>query len=458
MAGDTDRKVGVISLGCSKNLVDSEFMLGQFRGQGYQPTNDPSQADILVVNTCAFVAEAEAESREAIRDMLAIKKDHPGKRIVVTGCLSQRYGERLAQEFPGLDVILGSGQYQRLVPLIKSSNPSPEQPLVGLGPPTFLPKGSSDRILTTPAHTAYVKIAEGCNNPCTFCIIPRLRGPFRSRMPRDIEQEVRKLAKQGVKEINLVSQDTTLYGRDLSPRTDLPSLLNRLGDVEGIEWIRMLYLYPTLISDRLLITVLRQQKVLPYLDMPLQHFDTGVLTRMKRAERAPSVRRLLRRIRGVLPLAFIRTTMMVGFPGETDEEFQSLYDFVAEARFDHLGVFIYSGEEGTQACDMPDQVSHHVAEERRARLMALQQNISREKLAKFVGQVLPVLIDHASPGGGSLLQGRHVGQAPEVDGVVYINDGPRVEPGRIVPVQITESHEYDLVGRILPSALEGPRG
>ncbi|MBF0426911.1 MAG: 30S ribosomal protein S12 methylthiotransferase RimO, partial [Magnetococcales bacterium] len=439
--------------------VDSEFMLGQFRSQGFQLTNDPAQADLLVVNTCAFVAEAEAESREAIRDMLAIKKAHPGKQLIVTGCLSQRYGERLAQELPGMDIILGSGQYQRLIPLIKSINPNPEQPLVGLGPPTFLPKGTSERVLTTPGHTSYVKIAEGCNDPCTFCIIPRLRGPFRSRMPRDIEQEVRRLARQGVKEINLVSQDTTLYGRDLSPRTDLPSLLNRLGDIDGIQWIRMLYLYPTLISDRLLITILRQEKVLPYLDMPLQHFHTEVLTRMKRAERAPSVRRLLRRIRGVLPNAVIRTTMMVGFPGETDEEFQALYDFVTEARFDHLGVFIYSHEDGTPACSMPDQVPHALAEERRSRLMALQQSISREKLSRLVGQVLPVLVDHLSPESGTLLQGRYSGQAPEVDGVVYINDGPRIEPGHIVPVRITESHEYDLVGRVVPTTPVGePHG
>ncbi|MBF0138298.1 MAG: 30S ribosomal protein S12 methylthiotransferase RimO [Magnetococcus sp. DMHC-1] len=458
MSGKTDQKIGMISLGCAKNLVDSEFMLGQFRGQGYQFTHDPEQADILVVNTCAFVAEAETESREAIREMLAVKKAHPDKRIVVTGCLAQRYGERLAQDLPGLDVILGSGQYQRLIPLINSINPNPEQPLVGLGPPTFLPKGTAERVLTTPSHTAYVKIAEGCNNPCTFCIIPKLRGPFRSRMPRDIEQEVRRLAKQGVKEINLVSQDTTLYGRDLSPRTDLPSLLHRLGDIDGIEWIRMLYLYPTLISDRLLITILRQEKVLPYLDMPLQHFHTGVLTRMKRSERAGSVRRLLRRIRGVLPNAILRTTMIVGFPGETDEEFQALYDFVAEARFDHLGVFTYSNEEGTPASQMSQQVPHLLAQERSARLMALQQSISREKLAKLVGQVLPVMVDHVSPESGLLLQGRYAGQAPEVDGVVYINDGSRIEPGRIVPVKITESHEYDLVGRVVAVTGERPPG
>ncbi|MBF0175771.1 MAG: 30S ribosomal protein S12 methylthiotransferase RimO [Magnetococcales bacterium] len=458
MSGNSDRKIGVISLGCAKNQVDSEFMLGQFRNQGYQLTNDPEQADILVVNTCAFVAEAEAESRDAIREMLAVKMAHPGKRVVVTGCLSQRYGERLAQDFSGLDVILGSGQYQRLIPLVNSKNPNPEVPLVGLGPPTFLPKGSSDRVLTTPGHTAYVKIAEGCNNPCTFCIIPKLRGPFRSRMPRDIELEVRRLAKQGVKEINLVSQDTTLYGRDLSPRTDLPSLLNRLGDIDGIQWIRMLYLYPTLISDRLLITILRHEKILPYLDMPLQHFHTHVLTRMKRAERAPSVGRLLRRIRGVLPDAIIRTTMLVGFPGETDEEFQALYNFVAEARFDHLGVFAYSKEEGTPASDMADQVPHLVAEERRAKLMTLQQGISRDKLARLVGQTLPVLVDHVSPGGGVLMQGRYAGQAPDVDGVVYINDGSHIKPGSIVPVKITESHEYDLVGRVVSAPVEEPQG
>ncbi|MBF0623567.1 MAG: 30S ribosomal protein S12 methylthiotransferase RimO [Magnetococcales bacterium] len=448
------RKVGLISLGCAKNLVDSEFMLGQFRDAGYEITPDPDQADLLVVNTCGFIADAEAESRAAIQEMADLKARHPGQRLVVTGCLSQRYGAQLVKDIPGIDVLLGSGQYQELIRAVQIPQADPDRPALILGPPTYLPDGNARRVSTTPAHLAYVKIAEGCNNPCAFCVIPHLRGPFRSRPPLEIEAEVRQLAARGVKEINLVSQDTTLYGRDLSPRTDLTSLLNRLEDIDGILWIRLLYLYPTLISDRLLITILRQPKVVPYLDMPLQHFHTDTLTRMRRAERSTSVQRLLRRVRGVLPDAVLRTTMIVGFPGETDKEFQALYDFVAEAKFDHLGVFIYSDEKGTPAYDLPNKVPAEVAEERMNQLMMLQQGISREKLVRLVGQTIPVLVDRISTESDLLLEGRFAGQAPDVDGVVYINDGSQYPPGSMVQVRITESHEYDLVGTVV----SGPSG
>ncbi|MBF0370449.1 MAG: 30S ribosomal protein S12 methylthiotransferase RimO [Magnetococcales bacterium] len=444
-------KVGVVSLGCPKNLVDTETMLGRLQLKGYTLTQDPEEADVLVVNTCGFLAEAEAESRGAIEEMAQIKRDHPGTRLVVTGCLAQRHGEALTREMPDIDVLLGAGQYDQLIPMIEAEKPS-DAPLLGLGDPEANDiSGTPPRLLTTPPHTAYVRIAEGCNNTCAFCIIPKLRGAFRSRTPEDIEAEVQNLAGQGVKEINLVSQDTTLYGRDLSPRSDLAGLLTRLARVEGIAWIRSLYLYPTLITDELLQVMAREEKILPYLDIPLQHSHSEVLTRMRRAERSHTVERLVSRIHEHLPEAFIRTTFIVGFPGESEAEFQHLYDFIAQARFDHVGVFTYSDEEGTQAFEMPDKVPEEIAQERRHLLMTLQQEISREKLAARVGQTLPVLVDGISEEFEWLVEGRTQGQALEVDGVVHINDGSP-EAGQIVQVQITDSHEYDLVGHVVEGA------
>ena len=444
------KRVGVVSLGCPKNLVDTEKMLGQFLQQGYSLTTDPEEADLLVVNTCGFKADAETESRGAIAAMAEIKSRHPGQRLVVTGCLSQRYGAVLAQEIPGIDVLVGSAQYEQLLPLI-ATNHNTGGATLAVEPisPTVSAAEEPARLLTTPAHTAYVKIAEGCNNPCAFCIIPQLRGRFRSRPLEEIAAEVLQLSQQGVVEINLVSQDTTLYGRDLSPRLSLADLLRRLAQVEGIAWIRCLYLYPTLITPALLEVMSREEKVLPYLDMPLQHSHSAVLARMKRTERAKSIQQLLKQIRRQLPQASLRTTVIVGFPGESKKEFRHLYRFVGQGWFDHLGVFTYSDEQGTAAYHLPDKVAPKTARKRQKALMLLQQRISRKKLKAQRGQTLAVLVDGVSAEHPSLLLGRSMAQAPEVDGLVYINAG-QPQPGSIVPVSITETYEYDLVGHCAP--------
>ncbi|MEO5349097.1 MAG: 30S ribosomal protein S12 methylthiotransferase RimO [Magnetococcus sp. YQC-3] len=443
------RRVGVISLGCPKNLVDTEKMLGRFLDQGYTLTDDPEEADLLLVNTCGFKADAEAESREAILAMSAVKASHSGKRLVVTGCLAQRHGAQLAQEMPEIDVLVGSDQYAELIPLIEANQAS-GQAVLAVAPvvhssPALPEQAEPARLLTTPAHTAYLKIAEGCNNPCAFCIIPQLRGRFRSRSMEALVEEATQLGRQGVLEINLVSQDTTLYGRDLSPRVSLADLLRRLVAVEGIAWIRLLYLYPTLITPELLAVLAGEEKLLPYLDVPLQHSHSAVLQRMRRVERTPGIRRLLRQIRRQLPQAVLRTTFIVGFPGESKKEFRHLYRFVRRGWFDHVGVFTYSDEEGTAAFHLPDKVRPKTARKRQKALMLLQQRISRKKLRQWVGRTVPVLVEGLAEGYEDLWLGRSVGQAPEVDGLVYIHSG-RAEPGKIIPVTITGSHEYDLEG------------
>lgn len=439
-------KVGVISLGCPKNLVDTENMLGRFVEGGYTLTTDPHEADLLVVNTCGFKADAEEESREAIQEMAQIKAARPGVRLVVTGCLSQRYGAQLKQEMPEIDLLVGTNQYDTLIPVLE--NPTAPTPRAVSPPTPNIGQENASRVLTTQPHTAYVKIAEGCNNPCSFCIIPKLRGAFVSREPEDIDDEIVALVEQGVREINLISQDTTLYGRDLDRRLSLTDLLHGLKEIEGIDWIRLLYLYPTLVTDELLALIAEENVILPYFDIPLQHSHSQILKGMKRAEREADVQTLIDRIRHKVPHAVIRTTFIVGFPGETQEAFQHLYAFVEANRFDHVGVFTYSDEKGTTAYDLPDKIPSQVAEQRRDRLMALQQGISREKLSALVGQTIPVLVDGVSEENEWLMEGRFQGQAPDVDGVVYINEGSP-QPGDLVLVEITDSHEYDLVGRVV---------
>ena len=442
-----NRRVGVVSLGCPKNLVDTEKMLGRFLKQGYTLTADPEEANILVINTCGFKADAEAESREAILEMADIKANNPGKRLVITGCLAQRHGADLVREIPDIDILTGTSQYDQLIPLIESHDPDGQACVaVELPPRDNGPlQEEHPQWLTTPSHTAYVKIAEGCNNACAFCVIPHLRGRFRSRTLEAIEAEVITLSQQGVVEINLVSQDTTLYGRDLAPRTSLAALLKRLARIPGIAWIRTLYLYPTLITQGLLEVMASEEKILPYLDVPLQHSHSTVLTRMKRVERTEDIQRLLEKMDTYLPGATLRTTFIVGFPGETEESFQHMHHFVAEGRFDHVGVFTYSDEHGTPAYHFPDKIDPQTALERKNALMLLQQGISREKLKTRIGTTMPVLVDGVSEESQWLLQGRTMGQAPEVDGIVYINAGTP-QPGTIVPVTMTEAHEYDLVG------------
>ncbi|MBF0609857.1 MAG: 30S ribosomal protein S12 methylthiotransferase RimO [Magnetococcales bacterium] len=443
------RTVGVISLGCPKNLVDTEYMLGHFVRHGYQVTPSPQDADVLVVNTCGFLAEAEQESREAILEMAAIKAAHPGKQLVVTGCLAQRQGAALAQEIPGIDLLTGVEQYHQILPLLDERSGDKKgkkaKTIINIAPAGESVQPPGQRLLATLPHVAYLKIAEGCSNTCAFCVIPSIRGPYRSRPAEDIVSEAAELARRGVRELVVISQDTTLYGRDLQPRESLASLLRALDKTPKLSWIRLLYLYPTLVTDELLQTIAESEKILPYLDIPLQHADSAVLTRMRRAERADSLKKLVERIRHHLPESVLRSTYIVGFPGESEEEFENLLQFVAESRFDHVGVFTYSDEAGTIAHGMADKVPPQVAEERRHRLMTLQQEISREKLQQWRGQVVPVLVDGVNPEGGLL--GRTWGQAPEVDGVVKL-PAMRIKAGEMIPVEITDSQDYDLTGKL----------
>ncbi|MBF0139299.1 MAG: 30S ribosomal protein S12 methylthiotransferase RimO [Magnetococcales bacterium] len=438
-------KVGVISLGCPKNLVDTEKMLGRYVQAGHALTPDPEEADLLVVNTCGFIASAEEESRQAILDMAAIKARRPGVRLAVTGCLAQRHGRLLKEQIPAIDLIVGT-------------HDTPDQPRHVVEPPGYQAQlmfaplkktgEGAPRVLTTAKHTSYLKIAEGCNNPCSFCIIPQLRGPFRSRTPEELMTEARALVRGGVRELNLVSQDTSLYGRDLSPRTSLRHLLTELETLSELQWIRLLYLYPTLIHDDLLDHVNQSAKVVPYWDIPLQHSHSAVLTRMKRAESGESVRRLVSRIRERVLDAAIRSTFIVGFPGESDDEFNDLYQFVAEFKLDHVGVFTYSDEVGSAAWHLPDKIPAQLAEERRHRIYALQQQISREKMLARVGTTCKVLVEQGIQEDPWVYRGRTQWQAPEVDGHVKLKGGHLV-PGMMVSAKVLDATAYDLMAEVV---------
>lgn len=439
--------VGVIALGCPKNVVDTEAMLGQLTGQGYAVTSDPSQADLLIVNTCGFIAEAEAESRQAIAELEVIKARHPGKKLVVTGCLAQRYGKTLLEQHPHIDLLLGTDQYDQLDNWLKQPEAATGE-VDQIKPPGSTFARIGPRLLTTPSHYAYVKIAEGCNNPCSFCIIPQLRGPYRSRRPEEIIAEITELAKHGVREVILVSQDTTLYGRDLTDPIDLGELLDRLQPIPGITWIRLLYLYPALLSKSRYETWSNCPKIVPYLDLPLQHVSSTVLNRMRRAEKKDSILKLLERIRHHLPEAAIRATFMVGFPGETEAEFRELQDLVGNEWFDHLGIFPYSDEAGSTAQLLPGKIPGEVASQRRDQLMKQQKAISRNKLQQRIGKTMAVMVDGPAADSRSYL-GRWAGQAPEIDGHVAFRSKKKPEPGQLVSVSITRTEDYDLFGKMV---------
>lgn len=445
---DQDRgtgKIGFISLGCPKNLVDTEKMLGRFLEDGYALTPDPEEADLLVVNTCGFIADAEEESRQTILEMAEIKSKRPGVRLAVTGCLAQRYGRLLKEQIPAIDFLLGTHdtatQSRQFV-----APPSTHQR--SILDPLQKPLEGAPRVLTTLSHTAYLKIAEGCNNPCSFCIIPKLRGPFRSRTIDELVVEARALVDGGVCEINLVSQDTSLYGRDLTPRSSLVELLAALEKIEELPWIRLLYLYPALVNDKLLHAIGRSKSVLPYFDIPLQHSHSATLARMKRAQRDEDVRGLVRRIRKHVPQGAIRSTFIVGFPGETAEEFADLCDFIKEFRLDHVGVFTYSDEVGTDACQLPDKILPEIAEERRQIIYELQETISYENLKTLIGATLPVLVDEPILDDGPwTFMGRTPWQAPDVDGHVLLK-GQDLMAGDIVEAKIVQVSAYDLMAEV----------
>jgi ribosomal protein S12 methylthiotransferase len=448
------KKVGFISLGCPKNLVDSEVMMGRLKQEGYEITSDAAEADTLVVNTCGFIDAAKKESVDAILEAARLKSEGKCQRLVVAGCLVERYRDELRAEMPEVDAFIGTSQINDITTVADSRVNTRSLPVLPLGnqTATYLYDESTPRVLATPGHYAYVKIAEGCDRPCAFCFIPQMRGHFRSRRFGSVVAEAKQLAEQGVKEIILVAQDSSRYGEDLGERDALAHLMRELCHLEGVEWVRVMYTYPTHISDAFLDVLAEEPKAVKYLDMPLQHASRNVLKLMKRGGDRPSLERLIARVRVRVPGIAVRTTFITGFPGETEEDFEELLAFVKSVEFDRVGVFTYSDEEGTPAYELPDKVDGKIARKRRDRLMRAQSRISLKRNRARVGQTVRVLFEGASEETDLLWQGRTETQAPDIDGCVLINDAPEgfePEPGQFVNVEITEAQEYDLVGRIV---------
>jgi ribosomal protein S12 methylthiotransferase len=437
-------KVFLTSLGCPKNLVDSEVILGLLANDGLVPTPSLDEADVVIINTCAFIQEAVQESIEAILEAAKAKEKGRCKKLIVTGCLPQRYGKKLAQEIPEVDLWVGTGEFPQIPQLLKGG-----EPVALIEKPRYLYDHRTPRMITNNLHSVYVKIAEGCFHACSFCLIPRLRGPYRSRGMDSIIQEVEQLVAGGAVEVILVAQDTTAYGMDAGEKQGLYLLLKELIKIRELRWIRILYTYPhpENFSPSLLEMVAAEEKICPYLDIPLQHIDDKILQRMGRRASEKETKELIFRIKKDYPAIYLRTTLMVGFPGEGKREFTELLAFVRDAEFTHLGVFTYSPEEGTKAAGIKGRVSSEIATGRAARIMELQQEISWKKNKQLLGSLLPVLIDGTSAKAEDGLQGRTSFQAPDIDGVVHIKKA-RSNSGEIVLVKITDAGPYDLVGEI----------
>jgi len=443
-------KAGFVSLGCSKNLVDTEMMLGILREHGIELTPEPAEADILIVNTCAFIESAKEESITTILNMAEYKESGRCRSLIVAGCLGQRYGQELLDDMPEADAIIGTGAWNRIMEAVEESLKGHR--VVIAGEDKLLYDEHTPRITTTPAYTAYVKIAEGCNNRCAFCAIPYIRGAYRSRPIEDIRDEVGNLAARGVKEIILIAQDTTEYGRDLYGEPQLAKLLRTLCTVEGVHWIRTLYSYPTYFSDELIETIASEPKLVKYVDLPMQHAHDDVLRRMHRPDTQASMRALIEKLRTRIPGVTIRSTFIVGFPGETDAQYQTLRNFLEEMRLDKVGVFTYSREEGTPAYDMPNQVPEDVMQERYHDLMSLQCKISEELNHELEGRELEVLVEGRDEEQANIAVGRSYREAPDVDGQVYIEGDTDSQIGDLVRVRVLQGFTYDVVGERVEEA------
>jgi ribosomal protein S12 methylthiotransferase len=447
------RTIHFVSLGCAKNWVDTEVMLGVSDQSGFEIVEDPAAAEVIVINTCGFIGPAKEESLETILEMSSHKASGSCTKLVVAGCLSQRYPEELSRELPEVDHFLGSSDMLKLKSVLGGAK---ERMLVG-NPAQYTMRANDPRVLSGETHRAYMKIAEGCNRECSFCAIPSFRGKQRSRTIEDLVREAGILAAAGVVELNLISQDTIGYGRDLAKRESLAELLATLADVDGIRWIRAHYLYPEKLSDALIETIAQHEKVLPYIDMPLQHASDSMLRAMRRGHGGDRMYKVVERLRRAIPDLVFRTTFIVGHPGETEADFEELRSFVEWAEFDHVGVFLYSPEEGTPSCDMADPVDADIAEARREALMDVQRPISRERLDLRVGTELDVLVEGVSDESDLLLQGRWWGQAPEVDGSVYLANGT-ARAGEIRRVLVTDAADYDLMADLIdaPGGRDAP--
>ena len=473
------KKIGFVSLGCPKNLVDSEVMMGLLAQSGAEITPRAEDADIIVVNTCSFIDSAKQESVDAILEMAQHKVAGRAKKLIVAGCLVERYRNEIQKNIPEVDAVVGTGELQQILKAagIESPETSRDSPFVILNSrsegdareaagrfakdawdgaiadlPNYLYDENTPRVLATPKYSAYIKIAEGCDHPCSFCIIPQLRGKFRSRRFESVIAEAHRLAQQGIREITLIGQDTTCYGEDIGLKEGLPLLLERLAQIDELRWIRFLYAYPNKITGKLLETIAAHEKICSYIDVPLQHASPDVLKRMKRGAGAEIFLRSIEKMRREIPDLTLRTSFIVGFPGETEQDFELLCQFVREAQFDWLGVFGYSDEEGAKAFDLQDKVPTKEVERRRRKLMSMQKQISRRKKRALVGQQFDLLLEGPSAETDLLWEGRTAMHAPEIDGTVYVNDfGEREDAreGEFYRCEITEAHEYDLVARII---------
>ncbi len=451
-------KVGFVSLGCPKNLVDSEVMMGQLVAKGHELTSHPDEAEVLVVNTCSFIDPAKKESIDTILEMAEYKKVGRARKLIVAGCLVERYRGDIRQELPEVDALVGTNELERIVALCESEG-SVEP--AGSAVVPYLYHDLTPRVLATPRHFAYIKIAEGCDHPCTFCVIPQYRGAFRSRRFESVISEATRLFQQGVREINLIGQDTTCFGEDLGVKDGLAHLLERLAQIETPreKWIRFLYAYPNKVTQRLLDTIAAHRALAPYIDMPLQHASAGVLKRMKRGASGDIFLKLLERIRRTIPGVAIRTSFIVGFPGETAEDFEDLCQFVEAARFDNMGVFLYSDEDTSRSFALDGKVDARTARNRQRRLMAIQRKIARGRNRALVGSEADVLVQGPSQETELLWEARMATQAPEIDGVSLINDfeGAAPQTGEIRKLRITESHDYDVIGTLLPPTEAAPQ-
>ena len=440
-------KVGLVSLGCAKNLLDSEVMVGVLTSRGFEMTPDPAKAEALVVNTCGFIGPAKEEGINTILEMARLKRHGRCRRLVIAGCLAQRYASELAREIPEIDAVIGLDEVERIAEVLTASDRR-TPPLRADQSVTWLYDHTTPRVRSTPPHIAYLKVAEGCDYPCSFCVIPQIRGHFRSRDPDSVVAEAASLAATGTRELVLVAQDTTAYGKDLGIRHGLARLLRELAAVDGIGWVRFLYAYPTTLDDEVLSAMAEIPEVCRYVDIPLQHANRRILRDMRRPGNRESNERLLARIRDAVPGVAIRSTFIVGFPGETEDEFRELSDFVEAARFDAMGAFVYSNEESATSYVETEVVSETEKEDRRAHLMELQQGIALARHREMVGSVVPVLVDGAAEESDLLTAGRTEKQAPDVDARVLIVDGD-APAGEFVDVEVTEAHPEDLLGKAL---------
>lgn len=432
-----------IALGCPKNLVDSEVMLGHLAAAGFVLTEDPAAAEAIVVNTCAFIEDAKKEAIDTVLEMAEFKKKGSCRVLVVAGCLPQRYRAELKDLLSEVDLFIGAGEFHRIAEIMGERRDGEK---MHVGAPTYLYDHEAPRLAITPPHAAYLKIAEGCFHPCSFCVVPKIRGKFRSRALESVVAEAEAMLARGVRELNLIAQDTTSYGRDIG--VNLTTLLERLVVLPGPKWIRLLYAYPGEFPEGAIAVIREGPDICKYLDLPIQHVSDRILKSMRRKGTGADIQRMVERLRQEIPGIALRTSLIVGYPGETDAEFDELLDFVCEMRFEHVGVFTFSPEEGTPAARLKKRVPADVAEARRSEIMDVQRELSLGNNQRSLGKEITVLVEGPSPETPHLLVGRHEGQAPDIDGVVYINEGS-APAGEFAEVLITEAHEYDLVGRIV---------